>query len=335
MTVPQIGGMFNGDRARKSTLVEYGFRLPSALDNRPLKFEEWDGMRPHTLFVSATPGPFELERSEGVFVEQVVRPTGLIDPPCIIRPVETQVDDLLTECREQVKAKRRVLVTTLTKRMAEELTDYMQETGLKVQYLHSDVDTLDRIEIIRQLRLGEFDILVGINLLREGLDIPECGLVAILDADKEGFLRSRTSLIQTIGRAARNADGKVILYADKMTDSLKAAIEETDRRREKQIAYNTEHNITPQSVQKSIGEAMDSPYESDYYTVSAAAESGMPDFTGMDKTDVIAALRERMLAAAADLEFEKAAQLRDEIEKLEKGGDISPKRGKKKKKKQA
>ncbi len=322
VTLPQIRGMYNGDRARKETLVEYGFRLPSAMDNRPLKFEEWDAKRPQTIFVSATPGKIELDWTGGSFVEQVIRPTGLIDPQCIIRPVETQVDDLLNECKEQVTAGRRTLVTTLTKKMAEQLTEYMDEAGIRVRYLHSDIDTLERIDIIRDLRLGAFDVLVGVNLLREGLDIPECGLVAILDADKEGFLRSQTSLIQTIGRAARNVDGKVILYADKMTDSMKAALEETDRRRTIQQAYNDEHGITPQSTSRAIAEAMEdehNPYLSDHLTAPLrAAEPDMPEYeAGEDRDAYIVHLRERMLKLAADLEFEKAAELRDQIDKLQ------------------
>ncbi|WP_246285708.1 excinuclease ABC subunit UvrB, partial [Nguyenibacter vanlangensis] len=317
VTVPQIGGMERGDYARKSILSEFGFRLPSCLDNRPLKFAEWDKFRPQTLFVSATPGPWEMERVGGVFAEQVIRPTGLIDPVTDIRPVERQVDDLLAECRLAIAAGGRVLVTTLTKRMAEDLTDYMNESGIRVRYLHSDVDTLERIEIIRDLRLGAFDVLIGINLLREGLDIPECSLVAILDADKEGFLRSRTSLIQTIGRAARNVDGRVLLYADTMTDSLRYAVEETARRREKQSAWNAAHGITPQSVRKQIGEALSSVFEQDYVTVSPLKGETVGEFVGKDLGSTIAELEKRMRAAAADLEFETAARLRDEIKRLE------------------
>ena len=264
ISVPQIGGMFRGDYNRKKTLSEYGFRLPSCVDNRPLKFEEWNMMRGQTVFVSATPGDWELEQSRGVFAEQVIRPTGLTDPVCVVRPVENQVDDLMEECRKVIAKKERVLVTTLTKKMAEDLTEYLNENGIKVRYLHSDIDTLERIEIIRDLRLGVFDVLVGINLLREGLDIPECSLVAILDADKEGFLRSTRSLIQTIGRAARNAEGKVILYADRMTGSIEAALEETNRRREKQIKYNTEHGITPKTIKKSIASSLKEMTEGDF-----------------------------------------------------------------------
>ncbi|MCQ8240921.1 excinuclease ABC subunit UvrB [Rhizosaccharibacter radicis] len=317
VTVPQIGGMERGDHARKSILSEFGFRLPSCLDNRPLKFAEWERFRPQTIFVSATPGPWEMDRTQGVFAEQVIRPTGLIDPVTEIRPVERQVDDLLGEARATIARGGRVLVTTLTKRMAEDLTEYMTETGIKVRYLHSDVDTLERIEIIRDLRLGAFDVLVGINLLREGLDIPECQLVAILDADKEGFLRSRTSLVQTIGRAARNVDGRVILYADHMTDSLSYAIEETQRRRDKQTAWNEAHGITPQSVRAHIGEAISSVFEQDYVTVAPVRDTNAVEFVGKDLKSSIAEIEKRMRAAAADLEFEEAARLRDELKRLE------------------
>jgi excinuclease ABC subunit B len=317
VTVPQLGGMFRGDFNRKSVLSEFGFRLPSCRDNRPLKFEEWERFRPLSLFVSATPGPWEMERTQGVFAEQVIRPTGLIDPVTEVRPVEHQVDDLLHECKDVASRGGRVLVTTLTKRMAEDLTDYLTEHGVKVRYLHSDVDTLERIEIIRDLRLGVFDVLVGINLLREGLDIPECALVAILDADKEGFLRSQTSLIQTIGRAARNVDGKVVLYADTMTRSLRSAIEETERRRNKQREWNEAHGITPVSIRRQIGQVLESVFEQDYVTVAAVKDAGATEFVGKDLKSAIADLEKRMRVAASNLEFEQAARFRDEIKRLE------------------
>ena len=317
VTVPQIGGMFRGDFNRKSILAEFGFRLPSCTDNRPLKFEEWDAYRPQTIFVSATPGPWEMERTGGAFAEQVIRPTGLLDPVCEVRPVEGQVDDLLAECRAVAARGGRVLVTTLTKRMAEDLTDYMTEAGIRVRYLHSDVDTLERIEIIRDLRKGVFDVLVGINLLREGLDIPECALVAILDADKEGFLRSTTSLIQTIGRAARNAEGRVLLYADTMTKSLRAALEETERRRAKQMAWNAAHGITPTTIRREIADVLRDVTQGDYVTVEAVEDDDAAHFVGKDLRATIAELERKMRAAAAELEFETAARLRDEIKRLE------------------
>jgi excinuclease ABC subunit B len=322
VTVPQIGGMFRGDFKRKSTLAEFGFRLPSCVDNRPMKFEEWDMMRPQTVHVSATPGPWEMERTGGVFVEQVIRPTGLIDPNCEIRPATTQVDDLIAECRESTKKGHRVLVTTLTKKMSEDLTEYMHEQGLRVRYMHSDIDTLERIEIIRDLRLGAFDILIGINLLREGLDIPECALVAILDADKEGFLRSETSLVQTIGRAARHVEGRVLLYADKMTGSLERALAETNRRRERQVAHNTEHGITPASVQKNIADLIEGMAQKEDlsapgpYRIREAMEEKQAPLYGNNLRAHIDGLESEMREAAADLEFETAARLRDEIKRL-------------------
>ena len=311
VTVPQLNGMFKGDRSRKSTLAEYGFRLPSCMDNRPLKFEEWDMMRTQTVFVSATPGPWELEQTKGKFIDQVIRPTGLIDPPVEIKPAKNQVDDLMHECLKTIEKNYRVLVTTLTKKMAEDLTEYLHENGIKVRYLHSDIDTLERIEIMRDLRLGVFDVLVGINLLREGLDIPECALVGILDADKEGFLRSETSLIQTIGRAARNLDGKVILYADKETKSIKKAIKETERRRNIQLDYNKKNKISATTVKKEISDVLESVYEKDYVKIGTGANVG-----GNLKIH-IKALNKKMKESATNLEFEEAAKIRDEIRKLE------------------
>lgn len=312
ISVPQIGAMYRGDFNRKSTLADYGFRLPSCLDNRPLKFEEWDKMRPQTIFVSATPGDWELEQSKGYFSEQIIRPTGLTDPICEVRPVENQIDDLMHECHQIAQRKERVLVTTLTKKMAEDLTEYLNENGIKVRYMHSDIDTLERIEIIRDLRLGVFDVLVGINLLREGLDIPECSLVAILDADKEGFLRSTRSLIQTIGRAARNENGRVILYADKITGSIKEALDETNRRREKQIRYNIEHNITPKTIKKSISSTLKEMTETDFVKDDKVS---IIELKNLDKK--IKEYTKLMKEAALNLEFEQAMVYRDKIKELE------------------
>jgi excinuclease ABC subunit B len=335
VTIPQIGGMYRGDYNRKRTLSEYGFRLPSCLDNRPLKFEEWDAMRPQTVHVSATPGKWEMERTGGVYTEQIIRPTGLIDPPVEVRPVAkdgaSQVDDVIAEVKETAKKGMRSLVTTLTKRMAEDLTEYMHEQGVRVRYMHSDIDTVERIEIIRDLRLGVFDVLIGINLLREGLDIPECGFVGILDADKEGFLRSETSLVQTIGRAARNVDGKVVLYADRITGSMERAMGETARRRDKQRAFNEANGITPQSVRSSIADILDSAYEKDSLTIDTGdplafkrvgqkgrgVSEDRQSFTGHNLRAVIEDMEKRMRTAAADLEFEEAARLRDEIKRLQ------------------
>ena len=315
VTVPQLNGMYKGDRSRKSTLSEYGFRLPSCLDNRPLKFEEWDMMRPHTIFLSATPGPWELNEVNNNYVEQIIRPTGLIDPNCEIRTTVNQVEDLVGEIQKTLSQNNRVLIATLTKRNAEDLTNYLKEQNFKVEYMHSDVDTIDRIKIIRSLRMGEIDIIIGINLLREGLDIPECGLVAILDADKEGYLRSKTSLVQTIGRAARNVDGKVILYADIMTKSIQAALEETNYRKSRQQEYNKLHNITPQSVKRNIGEIIESIYEKDSYTVSLSKDE---DLSPSKFEKHIQKLEKKMLSAAENLDFEKAAMFRDEIRKIKK-----------------
>jgi excinuclease ABC subunit B len=312
VTIPQIGGMFRGDRSRKETLVDFGFRLPSALDNRPLNFAEWEERVGQAVYVSATPGNYELERSEGLVVEQVIRPTGLMDPPCEVRPARSQVDDVLEEIRLRIERGERTLVTTLTKKMAENLTDYLQDVGIGVRYIHSDVDTIERVELIRGLRRGDFDVLVGINLLREGLDIPEVSLVAILDADKEGYLRSTRALIQTIGRAARNVNGRVLLYADTVTDSMRRALDETDRRREIQARYNEEHGITPETVRKSIGSPLIEVYERDYSTVSL----GEAARAGEDLGDDLVELRREMREAAESLEFERAAEIRDRIRSL-------------------
>jgi excinuclease ABC subunit B len=336
-TIPQIGAMFKGDFSRKSTLAEYGFRLPSCMDNRPLKFEEWDAMRPQTVHVSATPGPWELERTGGVFTEQVIRPTGLLDPPVEVRPVSTgganQVDDVMAEVKAVAARGMRSLITTLTKKMAEDLTDFLHENGVRVRYMHSDVDTIERIEIIRDLRLGQFDVLVGINLLREGLDIPECGFVGILDADKEGFLRSETSLVQTIGRAARNAEARVVLYADKVTGSMQRAMDETDRRRAKQMAYNEEHGITPTTIKRDVADILGELGEKKDVSAKgkgrgkdktrgrtrAVAEDKAPALeggSGHNLKAVIADYEKQMREAAANLEFEEAARLRDEVKRL-------------------
>ena len=316
VTIPQLGGMYKGDYSRKSTLSEHGFRLPSCKDNRPLKFEEWELMRPQSIFVSATPGPWELNQTGGVFSEQIIRPTGLIDPESEIRPASSQVDDLIYECKLIAKKGQRVLVTVLTKKMAEDLTEYMNEQNIRVRYLHSDIDTLERIEILRDLRTGIFDVLVGINLLREGLDIPECSLVAILDADKEGFLRSETSLIQTMGRAARNVDGKVILYADKNTGSMDRALDETKRRRKKQKEYNKTNRITPSSIKSNIKDILSSIYERDHVQIDAPEHTDNDLFVGNNFEKHIKSLEDKMLKAAEDLNFEEAARIRDEIKRL-------------------
>ena len=316
-SIPQVRGMYHGDRQRKTTLVEYGFRLPSALDNRPLNFEEFEERLGQVVYVSATPGPYEMQKAKGVVVEQVIRPTGLMDPPVVVRPVKGQVDDLLAEIRIRAERNERVLVTTLTKRMAEDLTEYYHDLGVRVRYLHSDIETLERVRILRDLRKGEFDVLVGINLLREGLDLPEVSLVAILDADKEGFLRSAGSLIQTVGRAARHVEGTAILYADKVTDSMKAALDETERRRAIQLAYNQEHNITPESIRKNIGELLSSVYEADYVAVPEVEETPEERFRTVDDLDKeIKVLEKQMREAAKALEFEKAAQIRDRLKQL-------------------
>ena len=314
VAVPQLGGMFRGDFQRKRTLAQHGFRLPACVDNRPLRFEEWDHMRPQTIYVSATPGPFELERTKGAFIDQVIRPTGLIDPEVIVRPATSQVDDLIDECHILAQKNQRALVTVLTKRMAEDLSEYMHEQNIKVRYMHSDINTLERIEIIRDLRIGAFDVLVGINLLREGLDIPECALVTILDADKEGFLRSETSLVQTIGRAARHQQGRAILYADKITGSMQRAIDETNRRREKQSLFNKKHNITPTSIQKNVSDILSGIYQEDAQSKASAPQT-IKSLSNFDEN--LAHLRKQMLQAAEDLKFEEAAQLRDEVRRLE------------------
>jgi excinuclease ABC subunit B len=315
-SVPQVRGMYHGDRSRKEVLVAYGFRLPSALDNRPLNFQEWEARAHQVVFVSATPGPYELQKARGVVVEQIIRPTGLVDPVLEVRPVRGQVDDLLEEIRQRVARRERVLVTTLTKRMAEDLTQYYQELGVRVRYLHSDIDTLERVQILRDLRRGEFDVLIGINLLREGLDLPEVSLVAILDADKEGFLRSGGSLIQTVGRAARNVNGKAIMYADTVTESMRLAINETERRRQIQEAYNREHGITPASIVKAIDDVLSSVYERDYVTIPPERE-GEEVFRSQAELDArLTALENEMKTAAANLEFEKAADARDRLKAL-------------------
>ena len=316
VAVPQIGGMYRGDYRRKITLSEHGFRLPSCTDNRPLKFEEWDAMRPQSVFVSATPQKWELEQSGGIFAEQIIRPTGLLDPPIEIRPVDTQVDDLLSEIRIVIEQGNRVLVTTLTKRMSEDLTEYLHEQGIRVRYMHSDIDTLERIEILRDLRLGAFDVLIGINLLREGLDIPECSLVAILDADKEGFLRSETSLVQTIGRAARNSEGRVIMYGDKVTGSMERAISETNRRRERQIKYNIKNNITPETIKKNVEDIMGGTFEGDTDESRITAKIDKKPLVGANLQAHLDSLRKDMIKAAENLEFEDAARIRDEVKRL-------------------
>ena len=317
VSIPQLGGMFKGDFRRKSTLSEYGFRLPSCTDNRPLKFEEWDAMRPHTIYVSATPGAWELDQTKGVFTEQIIRPTGLIDPEIEVRPTDSQIDNLIEEVSNVTERNLRTLCTVLTKKMAEDLTEYLHERGIRVRYMHSDIDTLERLEILRDLRLGTFDVLVEINLLREGLDIPECGLVAILDADKEGFLRSETSLVQTIGRAARNIDGKVLMYADTITKSMQKAIDETDRRRDKQKAYNIEKGITPKTIEKNVNDVLEGLFKGDTDQTRVTAVLEKTPAIGHNLSTHLEDLRSQMLKAAENLEFEEAAKLRDQINKLE------------------